>query len=178
MRTSLLFAFTLLGCATAGENTPVDSTCAQEITGTGTAYSMQLQQKLVGKFHVIQVDTTWPGHANVYERSVLTLNIADDAAQAKARSEALFNHLRTIQLVGESKSTNAKLAEYADLDSTRITIGCQHCVDAALTSLHVASFTPTAFYGTWYADLGNYVIVRDGQRAPEPAGYFCALRIR
>ena len=112
----------------------------------------------------------------------LTLNATDSArrVQATKRRIGLFPR-KDLQLEGSATPGSGGVrSQPAEVDAGIIYLGCRDCNDASPAVLRVHAISDAGFWGTWrdYQTGIGYVVDRAGKRAPDPSGYFCAIRVR
>jgi hypothetical protein len=64
------------------------------------------------------------------------------------------------------------------LAGQRLRVGQSVALSGAIHSLEITAVAPEGFWGWWKADRGLALTEAEGRRIlPDPAGYFCALRL-
>lgn len=141
------------------------------------AYSSDVSEALVGRFHLISVRTsfeTGPGYPLELE-----LRAATAEEKAEAKREGISYRPRGLTHVGQSASADYHKPFIAEADGAIIYLGCRLCIDGSPTVLYVAGVTDYGFWGLYrnYQTGIGRVVDSEGNWAPDPAGYFCAERI-
>ena len=174
-RYAVLVAVSLTACGRSSRLSPV-AECREEKGVRIVPTSSQLQS-LVGEFTLLQVTTS--DHSNHVSRSRFTLEFPDSARRQRAMVRSIGRVTRTdLQLVGAWKWDPKAPREEVEMDAGTLYLGCRDCTDASPYHLWITKITPRSFSGTWmdYQTGIVYSVNQLGERLPDPAGYFCAIR--
>jgi hypothetical protein len=142
-----------------------------------TPVSAERVSTLTGRFRLTLVTTSFTSPRSSSE---LTLRTPDSVARAGATVRALGHQpRRDLRLVGEWHWSAKYPAERAEWDSGTLYLGCRDCLDASPDHLRIESIDPAGFAGTWadYQTGIAHVVDDKGKPLPDPAGYFCAVRV-
>jgi hypothetical protein len=129
------------------------------------------------------VTTNYPGSGPTVDSSwTLTLSAVDSVRRIQATERRVGLHARThLEFEGRAVSASTgQRAQPAEIDSSVLYIGCRDCTDASPLVLRVRALSASGFWGSWrdYQTGIGYVVDGKGKRAPDPAGHFCAIRVR
>ena len=134
---------------------------------------------MTGTFRLVLVTTSYPGFGTPVDSGwTLTLNTPDSAQRAQARERTVGHSPRQhLQLLG-SIATAGTPVQPAELENGVLYLGCRDCNDASPLTLRLAEVSVAGFRGTWrdYQTGIGRVFDSSGKPAPDPAGYFCAVR--
>jgi hypothetical protein len=85
---------------------------------------------------------------------------------------------RDLRLIGVLEWGPDKRHDAAEWDAGTLYLGCRDCTDASPDRLHIDAVSDRGFWGTWVNDQSGIARLMDdeGKPAPNPAGYFCAVR--
>src|SRR5687767_5525067 len=159
------------------------ASCPTVPAPSGTPFADSLAGELRGTFRLTMVTTTYPGTGPIIDSSlILTLGEVDSARRAQATERRMgFVPRKRLLLEGSvvSNSGDAR-AQPAEIDDGILYLGCRDCMDASPAVLQVQVISEAGFWGSWrdYQTGIGYVVDREGRRAPDPAGPFCAIRVR
>jgi hypothetical protein len=83
-----------------------------------------------------------------------------------------------LRLIGIHEWGANKSHEAAEWDDGTLYLGCRDCNDGSPDRLRIEAVSASGFWGTWVNDQSGIVRLMDddGRPAPNPAGYFCAIR--
>ena len=139
---------------------------------------------LAGDYELIQVQTQpVPGHTSVGRLHLAPL---DSTARAHAVGGAVRDLIGWLDVV-EGDTTLHLEAGSRDRDNPgavlagdRLRLGRSGSIDAHTEHLVITAVAPDGFFGWWKAEPGWEISVdtRTQHIRPDPAGYFCALRVR
>jgi hypothetical protein len=138
---------------------------------------------LAGDYELIQVQTQ--PTAGVARSGSLHLVSLDSAARAGAAGGAARDLIGWLTV---TQGDSARRPDAGSRDPNRpgvvltgdhLRLGQAGDVDAYVEHLTITAVGPSGFWGWWKADPGWDVAARRGVRTlPDPAGYFCAHRVR
>lgn len=175
--TVLAAAVSVCGSAHLG---PSASTCSPERPRDAVATTPERIDSLTGRFRVVLVTTSYVGKRGVErEQSQLELFHADSATRVKSRSRSIGHSVRRdLRLIGVHEWGPNKAHQAAEWDDGTLFLGCRDCYDGSPDRLHIEAVSPNGFWGTWVNDQSGIARLMDdeGKPAPDPAGYFCAVR--
>ena len=124
---------------------------------------------LAGDYELIQVQTQ--PQAGLATSGTLHLAPLDSTARAEAVGGAVRDLVGWLHLAKEDK--------VAALAGPHLRLGRPGYPDGVVENLTITAVAPEGFWGWWQADRGMAVATEPGSNrvAPDPAGYFCALRV-
>jgi hypothetical protein len=130
---------------------------------------------LAGDYELIQVHTQPTGGTVITGR--LHLAPLDSASKAAASGGAVRDLIGWLERTGRDSSTSSR--------NPRVVLARRHLIvdqvgysEGSAHNLEITAVAPEGFWGWWKADRG--LALRETQRRgvlPDPAGYFCALRL-
>jgi hypothetical protein len=178
-----LNASLLAGCG-PGTPAPAPERCAPAVPSTAQHPITRPAGSLAGDYELVQVQTQ--PTAGLMTAGRLHLAVPDSAARAGAVGGAardLIGWLETIQ--GDSAwhpgaGSRDPNNPGAVLAGNHLRLGRFGDVNAHSEHLSITAIAPEGFWGWWKAEPGMEVTLeaRTGRVLPDPAGYFCALRVR
>jgi hypothetical protein len=130
---------------------------------------------LAGSFEIFLVTTSWP--EPVIYSGTLSLRVASVEEIEQAQEEGIGRIPRQITHAGSHGRDGYSFP--AEADGGMIYLGCVACVDASPEHLYVAAAAEGGLWGLWrdYQTGIGRVFDEDMNPLPDPAGYFCALRV-
>jgi hypothetical protein len=139
---------------------------------------------LAGDYELIQVRTQ--PVAGLIQRARLHLAPLDSAARAGRVGGPARDLIGWLDPTGEDSPTPPEARSRdpsnpgAVLVGDHLRLGQTGAVDAHVEQLTITAVAPDGFWGWWKSEPGWEVAVESGSRRilPDPAGYFCALRVR
>ena len=161
--------------------------CAPPVISTSSAIPLESLMRLRGTFRFVTVITA-RGYDSSPFTSELKLRAADTLERFYERQLRGLVRVGDKPLVGElswrledGKRGNTRVAvKRVDQDAQLISGYCESCLDATWTYYRISEVRPDGFSGTWQdpqTGLGK-LVDKNGQRLPDPEGYYCAYRIR
>ena len=158
------------------------SSCPATPPPGATPFSDSLAGQLRGAFRLFVVTTTSPGSGPIVDSGwTLNLSAVDSARRAQSIQRRIgFLPRKHLLLEGHAETdSSGRQRQPAEMDDGILYIGCRDCNDASPTVLRVLGISEAGFWGSWrdYQTGIGYVVDREGKRAPDPAGHFCAIRI-
>jgi hypothetical protein len=179
----VLGVFAIAACHSAAGSTPAPSRCGPGVPANAQHPMATRPTDLAGNYELIQVQTQ--PLAGSVSAGRLHLAPLDSTARAGAVGGAVRDLVGWLDSSkGLRKQTNAASR---DPDQPGAVLAGEHLMvgDAGLSDGQVDHFTITAvapegFWGWWKATSGWEVALETKTRRvlPDPAGYFCALRVR
>jgi hypothetical protein len=162
-------------CAPRSSALPVPSRCAPSVPETAQHPISVAPVALAGDYELIQVQTQPSGGRVTAGR--LHLAPLDSAARARATGGAVRDLVGWLERTDGDPPTSSR--------NPRVVLARQHLiVDQAAYSeggahnLEITAVAPEGFWGWWKADRGlGLTETQRGDVLPDPAGYFCALRL-
>lgn len=171
-----ILAMLLTSCATA--RLGFGSEKCGEPPASAEAFSVDKLPWMVGRFRVTFVTTSFERSTSHNE---LELFAADSATRMQARERRIGHRpRRDLRLVGRDYWDPHRPAESAEWDDGILYLGCRDCIDGSPDKLTISAISENGFWGRWRNDQSGFAHVLDshGQLAPDPAGHFCARRIK
>jgi hypothetical protein len=137
---------------------------------------------LAGDYELIQVQTQ-PAGGTVL-RGRLHLSPLDSSAKAGSAGGAVRDLVGWLNSEGGDAEWREAVASRdpsrpgAVLAGQRLRLGAPGSAEQLVHSLEITAVAPEGFWGWWKADRGLALTETGNQRVvPDPAGYFCALRL-
>jgi len=177
VRVAVGLLFAVSSCASVSRLTG-RSSCSEPPASAAPPTEQQIAS-LVGRFSLTQVITSFPASEQPSpERTTVELHRPDSVTRA-ATARRLIGRPKNLQLVGTLGDKGHSLAGAVKVDAGTLFIGCRDCNDASPDHLKISAISDRGFWGTWvdYQTGIGRVFGKDGKPLPDPAGYFCALRI-
>ena len=173
MRHTAVFVILIAAaCAPQRSGMPAPSRCAPSVPETAQHPISVAPGALAGDYDLIQVQTQPSGGRVIAGR--LHLAPLDSAARAAATGGAVRD------LIGWLERT-----EGGPPRNPRVVLARQHLIvdqagysEGGAHNLEITAVAPEGFWGWWKADRGlGLTETQRGGVLPDPAGYFCALRL-
>jgi hypothetical protein len=176
-------AFLLASCRAGASPAPAPERCAPAVPPSAQNPITARFNGLAGDYQLIQVQTQpKPG-----ETSVGRLHLAP--LDSVARAHAIGGAVR--DLVGWLETTSGDTTGRPNAGSTdpahpgavlagdHLRLGEFGAIDSHAEHLMITAVAPEGFWGWWKAEAGWDVGLEQGTARvlPDPAGYFCALRV-
>ena len=138
--------------------------------------------RLAGSYELTLVVTSFNEPEWGPMRRRLLLRPPDSLEAATARLRSIGHSPRhSLLLLGsvEHDYEGRTYSDVVELDSGVVYIGCRDCNDGNPWHLRITAADASGLYGFWndYQTGIDRVVDRRGRRLPDPAGYFCALRV-
>jgi hypothetical protein len=133
---------------------------------------------MVGSFRVTLVTTSYKASPM---RSEVELFAVDSTTRLRAGQPRVGRRPRAdVRLIGVDYWNRQSPADAAEWDDGVLFLGCRDCFDASPHKLRVGAVTEDGFWGWWVNEQSGTVRVvdRHGAPTPNPAGYFCARRVK
>jgi len=151
---------------------PAPSRCAPSVPETAQHPISVAAVALAGDYELIQVQTQPSGGRVIAGR--LHLAPLDSAARAGATGGAvrdLVGWLERTEDDSQRRSSVILSRQHLVVDQADYSEGGAH-------NLEITAVAPEGFWGWWKADRGlGLTETQHGGVLPDPAGYFCALRL-
>lgn len=179
----LLIGCGVLGCH-ARQSTPAPERCGPAVPETAQHPLVRRAVSLGGQYDLIQVRTQ--PTAGVTSVGRLHLAQPDSLSRATSVGGAARDLIGWLETV-EGDTTWHPGAGSRDPDQPGVVLGGDHLrlgrpgsLDAPVEHLTITAVAPEGFWGWWKADPGWGITTDSSTRRvlPDPAGYFCALRVR
>jgi hypothetical protein len=155
--------------------------CSAAAPAEAIPYDSTRWIELKGEFNLVDVLTSQGPKAEI-ARSRIRLDTVR-LAERWYRNQGLRGPVgpeRFRPVVGTSLSRTGGLtsSEEVEVEGTVLHVGCRRCSDASPTHYTIEAISPRGFWGHWRNYQSGIVYVRgpNGERLPDPAGYFCAFR--
>jgi hypothetical protein len=178
MQYSLRVALASLAACASLHLSSDEAACPATPPPTAVAATRELIDDLTGRFRLTQVLTSFKiekgGDA---WQAILELKRPDSATRAEAARRSI-GHMRRrdLRLVGTIQTN--RWTQPAEWDDGTLLLGCRDCNDGSPDHLRIDAVSPTGFWGTWVDyQTGIVRAERNGKPLPNPAGYFCAVRV-
>ena len=174
----LLFvvALMLTACAT-GRPGYWSETCG-EPPPNAESFTVDRIPWMVGSFRLTLVTTSFDAPVT---RNELDLFAVDSATRERARTSRIGHRpRRDVRLIGADYWARRRSPVAAEWDDGILYLGCRDCFDGSPDKLTIGAVSENGFWGWWRNDQSGIarVVDRHGKALPDPAGYFCARRIR
>ncbi len=178
----LLLSLLLSACAPSPRAAPDPARCGPGVPETAQ-HPIALQPlELAGEYDLVQVHSQPAGSRVITGR--LHLSPLDSTSKAAAAGGAVRDLVGWLEL---SEGDSAWRAAVSSRDPARpgvalagvhLRIGPSGYVDGLAHDLEITAVAPEGFWGWWKASRGLAVSETPSRRVlPDPAGYFCALRV-
>jgi hypothetical protein len=182
--TTALGICAIAACHPAGGSTPAPTRCGPAVPANAQHPMATRPSQLAGDYELIQVQTQ--PVAGAVNSGRLHLATLDSTARAGAVGGAVRDLIGWLEPTDGPRLSGTNAAS-RDPAQPGVVLAGEHMMvgDAGLSDGHVDRFTITAvaaegFWGWWEATQGWEVALDTVTRRvlPDPAGYFCALRLR
>ena len=133
---------------------------------------------MVGSFHVTFVTTSYESPPGRYE---VDLFAVDSATRMRAMVPRFGRRARRdVRLIGATYANRQTAPDAAEWDDGILYLGCRDFLDGSPDKLTIGAVSESGFWGWWVNEQSGIarVVDRNGNWAPDPAGYFCARRVR
>jgi hypothetical protein len=182
--TQALGVLAIAACHSAPGSTPAPSRCGPGVPANAQHPMATKPTDLAGDYALVQVQTQ-PLAGSVSEGR-LHLAPLDSAARAGAVGGAVRNLIGWLDPAAGSKMSRTSAASRdpaqpgAVLAGEHLMLGDIGVTDGYTEQLTITAVAPEGFWGWWEAPQGWKVAIDTNSRRvlPDPAGYFCALRVR
>lgn len=175
-----ILVFTTTSCAASTHQPQRPVECDPLAPGDALPLDRAQINDLAGSFRLVKVLTShdkYPEHS--IRRGGLSLQSPDSVQRAASRRRGLgYLQRANLQFVGEVV-WSTEYRESVEIDDGILYVGCRGCDDGSPTHLTITAVSPRGFWGTWrnYQTGIAFIVDREtGERLPDPAGYFCAIR--
>ena len=141
-------------------------------------YDTLQPETLAGDFRLMQVMTSWETASS--DTSEVSIRLATTEEKAEAKREGLGFFPRDITHVGLLTWSSEYDPFPVEADGATLYLGCRGCLDGSPNVLYVAAIADEGFWGLWrdyQTGIGRHFDTLNNP-LPDPAGYFCAQRIR
>ena len=178
MRPTHAFRLTVLfvaACGPARSSAPEPARCGPSVPETAQHPLAVPPSALAGEYELVQIQTQPSGGSA--SRGRLHLSPLDSSTKAGTAGGAVRDLSGWLEPAREDSSTEpGRLV--AVLAGQRLRIGPTVSLSGAIHHLEITAVGPEGFWGWWKADRGLALTeTPDSRILPDPAGYFCALRI-
>lgn len=165
------------GCAPQGGGQPAPSRCGPVVPETAQHPISVPPLGLAGDYELIQVQTQ-PGGGERVLRGRLHLAPLDSATKAGASGGAVRDLVGWLAPVPGDTLPGSR--------NPRVVLARHHLIveqaeyaEGGAHNLEITAVAPEGMWGWWKADRGLALTETGSRRVlPDPAGYFCALRLR
>ena len=167
--------FMAAACAPQTSGPPAPSRCGPSVPETAQHPISVAPLALAGDYELIQVQTQPSGGRVVYGR--LHLAPLDSAARAGASGGAVRDLVGWLELAGGDSLTRSRKPRVA-LAGQHLIVARAGYAEGGAHNLEITAVAPEGLWGWWKADRGLALTETQSRRVlPDPAGYFCALRL-
>jgi hypothetical protein len=173
----------LAACQRTASPAPDPARCGPAVPATAMHPIALRAALLAGNYELIQVMSQPTSGAAISGR--LHLAPLDSATKAGAMGGAVRDLIGWLELARDDPAWRAAVSSHDSARPTAVLTG-QHLrlgqaghVDGMAHILTITAVSPEGFWGWWRADPGMAVRTDPGtgRVLPDPAGYFCALRL-
>ena len=180
----LRLAFTLVSAVVFGAVNPSQSGCESQPPMGTAPFDTAAWPNLTGRYRVIMVNTQ-PRWDLATDTASLQLAPNDSARRFSSiygewdRTGRRYN--RVLAGVMSRTYRNGQVYEdTAEVERSTVYLGCRGCNDASPINLRIVAVSADGFWGTWFDPMTGIgvPIDKNGQRLPDPRGYFCAIRVK
>lgn len=183
-RVSTLGLLVLAACQRAASPAPGPSRCGPAVPPTAMNPIALHPALLAGEYELNQVQSQPTSGAVTSGR--LHLASMDSATKVGAMGDAVRDLIGWLDLDGGDPAWRAAVSSRdserpgAVLVGQHLRLGLPGQPDALVHMLTITAVAPEGFWGWWRADPGVAVRTDPGtdRVLPDPAGYFCALRVK
>lgn len=176
--------------STALTNSDTASVRCDSVSPAGEVPPSSVGQALAGEYHLTLV-STWEDLRGHQADGSLTLRHRPPAHSADSLTDAFYPpdvlYGATSVPLTRVKARTSRDQTSLDPDAPGVLLSgaiatispCPRgmgCDDGQYTYLTITWVSTRGFGGWWSTDYGLLVSMRDGQRIPNPSGYFCATR--
>jgi hypothetical protein len=173
----------LAGCHSAAPPNPEPARCGPNVPATAQHPVAIRAAALAGDYELIQVRTQPAGGGTSSGR--LHLSPLDSLARAGSVGGAVRDLVGWLELKEGDPAWRANAGSRdanhpgVVLAGEHLRIGRQGYLDGYTEHLRITAVSPEGFWGWWKGERGLGVVAEpeSGRVLPDPAGYFCALRI-
>jgi hypothetical protein len=182
-RSTAALCAVLLACQPAVRSEPEPARCGPTVPAIAQHPIAVKATALAGDYDLIQVRTQPAGGKTTLGR--LHLASLDSAARAAAVGGAVRDLIGWLEPAGGDATWRAIVSSRdparpgAVLAGQHLRLGQIGDLDGYREHLTITAVAPQSFWGWWKADRGLGIGAESGTRRipPDPAGYFCALRV-
>jgi hypothetical protein len=177
-----LAAVAIAACHSAAGSLPAPSRCGSQVPANAQHPMAMKPTDLAGDYELIQVQTQPGGSASVGRLHLAPLDSAARAAAVGGAVRDLIGWLEPTS--GPRKQANAASRDPAQpgavLAGEHLIVGDAGSSEGQVDHYTITAVAPEGFWGWWKATQGWEVAIETETRRvlPNPAGYFCALRVR
>jgi hypothetical protein len=170
--TTALGALLMAACHPAATPAPASGRCEPTVPPAAQHPIATRTASLAGHYDLIQVQTQPAGGVVMAAR--LHLAPLDSVSRAAAAGGAVRDLTGSLE---RERGARGEVVE-AVLAGQHLRLGRPGDPDDVVQHLTITAVAPDGFWGWWKADRGIAVAADPGtgRVAPDPAGYFCALR--
>ena len=162
-------------CAPRSNGLPAPARCGPSVPETAQHPISVAPLALAGDYELIQVQTQPSGGRVINGR--LHLAPLDSAARAGASGGPVRDLVGWLELAEGDSLTSSR--------RPRVVLAGQHLIvarsgyaEGGAHNLEITAIAPEGLWGWWKADRGLALTETQSRRVlPDPAGYFCALRL-
>jgi hypothetical protein len=181
---TVMGAIAIAACHPAAGSTPTPSRCDPGVPANAQHPMAIKPAELAGDYELIQVETQ--PKAGSVSSGRLHLEPLDSIARAGAVGGAVRDLIGWLEPAPEGRMSRTNAASRdpahpgAVLKGEHLTVGDIGAYDGHEDHLIITAVAPNGFWGWWKATQGWEVATESETRRvlPDPAGYFCALRVR
>jgi hypothetical protein len=183
MRLPLALAILVLAaCQPSGSPELAPARCGPSVPETAEHPISMKPSALAGDYELIQVQSQ--PHSGMTSSGRLHLTALDSAAKAGSAGGAVRDLIGWLELSSGDSSWRAAVSSRdprspgAVLAGQHLRLGPAGSLEGGAQNLQITAVAPEGFWGWWRADRGFAITESSGRRTvPDPAGYFCALRL-
>jgi hypothetical protein len=162
-------------CAPQSSGLPAPSRCGPNVPETAQHPISVAPLALAGDYQLIQVQTQPSGGRVINGR--LHLAPLDSAARAAASGGPVRDLVGWLELT-EADSLTSSRKPRAVLAGQHLIVDRSGYAEGGAHNLEITAVAPEGLWGWWKADRGLALTETQTRRVlPDPAGYFCALRL-
>jgi hypothetical protein len=175
-----LGAVVITGCQ-ARAPTPEPRQCGPRVPSGAHHPIASRAASLAGDYELIQVRSQ--PDAGAFTAGRLHLEPLDSTARAGAVGGAVRDLVGWLEPHDDDPARKAELADRAHpsvvLAGDHVVLGRAGTLDGYVEHLTITAVAPEGFWGWWRAERGLQApaAAEGGRALPDPAGYFCALRV-
>lgn len=183
MRLTLALAILVLAaCQPSRGSELAPAQCGPSVPETAEHPIAMKASALAGDYDLIQVQSQPNSGTTTSGR--LHLTPLDSVAKAGSAGGAVRDLIGWLELSSGDSSWRAAVASRdprspgAVLAGQHLRLGPAGSLEGGAQNLQITAVAPEGFWGWWRADRGFAITESPGRRTvPDPAGYFCALRL-
>ncbi len=169
-------------CGPARSSAPEPARCGPSVPETAQHPIAVPASALAGDYELVQVQTQPSGGTTI--RARLHLAPLDSSTKASAAGGAVRDLIGWLE-TPLADSTGPRATPSGNPSRTvvvlagqRLRVGQSVALSGAIHNLEITAVAPEGFWGWWKADRGLALTEAESRRIlPDPAGYFCALRL-